>query len=372
MNNKPIRVAQIIGKWVGGGVEVVIMNYYRHIDRSKIQFDFICDSDSTNIPYEEIKQLGGKVIIIPSYKKIFKYSKELIKILKENKYDIVHSNINTLSVFSLRCAKKAGVKVRIAHSHSTSNKKEWKRNIIKNILRPFSKVYATNYFACSQLTGRWLFGNKTFDQGKVQIINNAIELDKFKFNEEIRKKLRKELNIDKDIIVIGHVGRFVQTKNHQFIVSMFKQYNIENPNSILLLIGQGPLEEKIKKQVNDLHLSNKVIFLGQRDDINNLYQAMDIFVLPSLYEGLGMVLVEAQAAGLPCIASTKVSDEVKLSNNFNFIDLNDSYTLWCDNIDRLISKSNRNELINSKINNKYEICNEKTKLISIYIDLISK
>lgn len=368
MNNKPIRVAQIIGKWVGGGVEVVIMNYYRHIDRSKIQFDFICDSDSTNIPYEEIKQLGGKVIIIPSYKKIFKYSKELIKILKENKYDIVHSNINTLSVFSLRCAKKAGVKVRIAHSHSTSNKKEWKRNIIKNILRPFSKVYSTNYFSCSELAGRWLFGNKTFDQGKVQIINNAIELDDFKFNEDIRNKIRKELNIDRDTIVIGHVGRFVEQKNHQFLVNVFKQYNEENPNSILLLVGQGPLESEVKNQVKQLNLLNKVIFLGQRNDVNELYQAMDLFILPSLYEGLGMVLVEAQVAGLPCIASTKVPTEVKLSDKFCFLNLNEGGIIWSTIMENLLNNVNRKNNISTMINEKYDISKESRKLEQFYID----
>ena len=129
------------------------------MDRDRVQFDFICDEDSTDIPYEEIKELGGRVYLIPSYTKVFKYQKELIKILRENKYKIVHSHINTLSVFSLHAAKKAGVPVRIAHSHSTTNRAEWKKNIIKQILRPFSKVYATDYFACSELAGRWLFGN---------------------------------------------------------------------------------------------------------------------------------------------------------------------------------------------------------------------
>ena len=181
----PIRVAHIIGKWLGGGVEAVVMNYYRHIDRSKIQFDFLCDEDSTNIPYEEIEQLGGRVILIPPYQKVFKYQKELIRIFKENNYKIVHSHINTLSIFPLRAAKKAGVKVRIAHSHSTTNKKEWKKNLLKQVLRPFSKVYATNYMCCSELAGRWLFGDKTYDSGQVYLLNNAINLDKFKYNEKL-------------------------------------------------------------------------------------------------------------------------------------------------------------------------------------------
>ena len=160
---EPIRIAQIIGKWVGGGVEAVVMNYYRHIDKSKIQFDFICDDDSTNIPYEEIESLGGRVILIPPYQKVFKYHKELKKVLKENNYKIVHSHINTLSVFSLWAAKSAKVPVRIAHNHATSSKKEWKRNLIKNILKKFSKLFATHYMCCSEIAGRWLFGDKEYD-----------------------------------------------------------------------------------------------------------------------------------------------------------------------------------------------------------------
>ena len=193
-NNQPIVVAQIMGKWVGGGVEAVIMNYYRHIDRSKIQFDFICDEDSTNIPYEEIEKLGGHVILCPPYQKLFKYMKFLEKLFREKKYRIVHSNINTLSVFPLRAAKKAGVKVRIAHSHSTSNPKEWKKNLLKNTLRPFSKKYATDYFACGELAGRYLFGNKTFDSGKVKIVHNAIDVEKFKFDPEAQETAHRNWN----------------------------------------------------------------------------------------------------------------------------------------------------------------------------------
>ena len=190
---KPIIVAQVMGKWVGGGVESVIMNYYRHLDHSKVQFDFICDEDSTRIPYDEIKKLGGRVFLVPKYQNLPKYLKALEKLFKENKYRIVHANINTLSVFPLYAAKKAGVSIRISHSHSTSNPKEWKRNLIKNILRPFSKRYATDYFACSELAGRYLFGNKAFDQGEVKIIHNAIDIEKFKFDEVARKNCAKNL-----------------------------------------------------------------------------------------------------------------------------------------------------------------------------------
>ena len=296
-------ICEIVGKWIGGGVESVIMNYYKNIDKSKFQFDFVCDNDSTNIPYDEIEKLGGRVILVPPYQKVFKYHKELKRIFKENKYKIVHSHINTLSVFPLFAAKCAGVKVRIAHSHSTTNKKEWKKNLLKIALRPFSKVFATNYMCCSELAGRWLFGDKEYDKGNVYLLNNAIDLDKFKFDKKIRNKKRKELNVSDDMLVIGHIGRFVEQKNHRFLIDIFNEIYKKNNKSILLLAGQGPLVEGIKEKVDKLGLIDNVLFLGQRNDASELYQAFDVFLLPSLYEGLPVVGVEAQAAGNLCYLS---------------------------------------------------------------------
>ena len=191
---KPIRVAQIIGIANNGGVESVVMNYYRNIDRTKVQFDFLVESESKIINKDEIENMGGRVIIIPPYTKVFEYTKSLKKIFEENKYDIIHSNMNTLSVFALRAAKKAGSKIRIAHSHTTSNKKEWKRHLLKSVLKQFSKVYSTHYFACGEDAGRYQFGNKTYDKGKVTIIKNAIDIDKFKFSMKDEVKLEKNLD----------------------------------------------------------------------------------------------------------------------------------------------------------------------------------
>ena len=269
-----------------GGVESVVMNYYRNIDKSKVQFHFICDEDSTDIPYEEIEKLGGKVIIVPPYQKLFKYQKELYKIFKENSYKIVHSHINALSVFPLRVAKKAGVPIRIAHSHSTSNKKEWKKNIVKNILRPFSKVYANHFFACTKHAGEWLFGKKIIERKELNVINNAIDLKKFEFNEKTREDLRKELGIKEDTMVIGHIGRFMKQKNHDFLIDVFNELIKKNENSILMLIGQGPLLNDMKQKVRDLKIEDKVKFIGQVTDVEKYYNIMDIFLFPSIYEGL--------------------------------------------------------------------------------------
>ena len=365
---EPIRVAHIIGKWLGGGVESVVMNYYRHIDRTKIQFDFICDEDSTNIPYEEIKKLGGKVILVPPYQKVFKYHKKLKEVLKSGGYKIVHSHINTLSVFSLFAAKCAGVPVRIAHSHSTTNKKEKKKNLLKQVLRPFSKVFATDYMCCSELAGRWLFGNKEYDNGNVYLLNNAIDLDKFKYDEEKRKEKRKELNIEDDTLVIGHVGRFVEQKNHRFLIDIFNEVHKQKENSILLLAGQGPLMEEMKEKVKILGIEDSVKFLGQRNDINELYQAFDVFCLPSLYEGLPVVGVEAQATGLLCIFSDDMTKETKVLDTTEFLSLNQSVEEWTYTILKKYKSFKRKNCINEISKKDFNIKKEANKLTQKYYE----
>ena len=364
--DSPIRIAQIIGKWLGGGVESVVMNYYRHIDRSKIQFDFICDEDSTNIPYDEINSLGGKVILIPPYQKVIKYHNELKKVLKDGNYKIVHSHINTLSVFSLWAAKSAGVPIRIAHSHSTTNKKEKKKNLMKQVLKHFSKVFATDYMCCSELAGRWLFGDKEYEKGNVYLLNNAIDLDKFKYDENIRKEKRKELNISDDTLVIGHVGRFVEQKNHRFLIDIFNEVHKERENSILLLAGQGPLIDEIKEKVSGLGLNESVRFLGQRKDIDELYQAFDVFLLPSLYEGLPVVGVEAQATGLLCILSDDMTKETKVLDTTKFLSLNQGAKKWADIL--LLNFKNERENNRKEFTDKqFDIKTEASKLKEIYI-----
>lgn len=330
--DKPIRVAEIIGKYIGGGVEAVVLNYFSFINKDKIQFDFICDSDSTDIPYEQIEAMGGKVILIPPYQKLFKYQKELKKVLKDGNYQIVHSHINALSIFPLRVAKKAGVPIRIAHSHSTSNKKEWKKNLLKNILKPFSKVYSNKYMCCSELAGRWLFGDKEYEKGTVYLLNNAIDLDKYKYNENIRIAKRKEMGIKPSTFVVGHIGRFVEQKNHRFLIDIFNEIHKKRKDSLLLLAGQGPLMEEMKEKVHNLGLDNCVQFLGQRKDANELYQVFDLFLLPSLYEGLPVVGVEAQASGNLCYLSNDMTKETKVLDSTKFMSLENTAEEWANAI----------------------------------------
>ena len=237
-----IRVAQVVGKMNGGGVEAVVMNYFRHIDRTKIQFDFIVDSDSTLIPRKEIESLGGRVFEIEPYQHIIEYQRELLHLFKQEAWTIVHSHINTLSVFPLRAAKKAGVPVRIAHSHSTSGKGEYAKNAAKWALRSLANVYPTNRAACSETAGRWLFG-ETHDY---TLFYNAIDLRKYAFDVNERRRIRNELAIGDGTFVVGHVGRFMTQKNHSFLISAFARFLKLEPDSLLLLAGNGNLLPQAK------------------------------------------------------------------------------------------------------------------------------
>lgn len=321
-----IRVAQVMGKMENGGVESVVMNYYRHINRDKIQFDFIVDNDSTCPQESEIIDLGGRVYRIAPYQNIKKNMEDLERIFKQNKYKIVHSHLTTMSVFSLAVAKKCGVPVRICHGHSTSDGKMNKKNIMKYIIRPFAKTFSTHYFACSEYAGKWLFGEKTVKQGKVIILNNAIDLEQFKFSQSNRDKIRKELDIEGKFVV-GHIGRFVYEKNHEFLLDIFEEILKKRQESVLLLVGEGPLEDQIRKKAKKFP-KGTVKFLGVRTDANRLYSAFDILFLPSKSEGMPVVGIEAQANGLPCVFSDAMTREVKLLETVTFLNINEPATTW--------------------------------------------
>lgn len=362
---QPIRVAHVVGKMVGGGLESFLLTYYKNIDVTKVQFDFIIDSDSSFIPIEEIEKLGGRIIKVSPYQQIFSYVKDIRNVLRKNEYKIIHAHMNTLSVFPLYAAWRERVPIRIAHSHSTTNKKEWKKNLLKSILKPFSKMFANYYFSCSEHAGKWLFGEKAYKDGKVKIVRNAINTKDFKYDEKVREKIRKELNLEKKY-VIGHVGRFVQQKNHSYLVDIFNEVHKKNPNAILILIGQGPLENKIKEKVEKLGLTNCVRFLGQIQNVNEIMQGMDCFVFPSLYEGLGIVAIEAQCIGLKCICSSEVPKEANITNLFEtcgFKDLN----LWVKKIlDTSYCRKDNSLVLEKK---GYEISKEAKKLEKFYLEL---
>ncbi|MGM9608701.1 MAG: glycosyltransferase family 1 protein [Eubacteriales bacterium] len=327
---KVIRVAQVIGMAIDGGVEACIMNYYRHIDRTKVQFDFFVESTSKIIDKDEIEAMGGRVVIIPHYSHPFTYLRVLERLFREGHYDIVHSNMNTLSVFPLLAAKRAGIPVRISHNHSTWGRHEPLRNLMKFFLRPTAKWFATEYAACSLRAAEWMYGKRKVKAGKVTVFNNAVDPSRFSFRPETRVRIREENGWEEDFIV-GHIGRFMKQKNHEFLVKIFAEVVKREPRARLVLVGDGELRPKVTRQVEKLGLSARVSFVGAVTNPEDYYMAFDAFVLPSRYEGLPVVGVEAQTAGLPCFFSDKVTREVLLTPHAKMLPL-DSPTHWAEEI----------------------------------------
>ena len=368
--DKKIRIAQVMGKMNYGGVEAVVMNYFRNIDRNNIQFDFIVDEDSILPQKEEILRLGGNIYKVPKYQKLPAYLKAVYKIFKQGNYTIVHAHMNTLSVFPLAMATLAKVPIRIAHSHSTDGKGEVIRNMIKGILKPFSKLFTTHYFACSAFSGEWLFGKSAMKKGKITLIHNAIATEKFRFSSKVRDKKRKELGVEKSF-VIGHIGRFMPQKNHTFLLDMFEQIYQKRKDAVLLLVGDGKLEEEMKQKAKQIGINKACKFLENRTDVDELYQAMDVFVLPSLYEGLPVVGIEAQTSGVRTILSSAMTKETKVLDNTVFLNLEDGKEKWAEAV---LQKQNvkRDNAVDKVKMQGYEIAIEANKLEKIYEEMVKE
>lgn len=362
---EPIRVAHVVGKMVGGGVEQVVMNYYRHIDRDRVQFDFLVDADSTLVPRDEIESLGGRIFELPPYQSVCKYRIELFSLFSRCSWPIVHSHINTLSVFPLGVAKKAKIPIRIAHSHATMGKGETKRNIIKTILRLFSNCYPTDRVACSTHAGEWLFGKEK----PFTVIPNAIEIDKFRLNPFARGNLRRSWGIEPDCCVIGTVGRMERTKNHSFLIDVFSQFHCAHPNSKLVIAGSGSLRSSLEAKVRAMNIDDSVLFMGQIKETNRIYQGMDVFLLPSLYEGFGMALLEAQVSGLPCIASDRVPIETVLSDGCELMPLEKGASIWAQEIWSQLNAKKRYPIPSEAIE-YFDIDKAAKRLVKFYYGLI--
>lgn len=330
-----IRILHVVGGMDRGGIETFLMTIYRNIDRNKIQFDFMVHTDKECAYDEEIRNLGGRIYpVIPRKQGIFKNIKSLDNFFKTHKeYKIIHQHMSSLTYIEpLKIAKKYGIPCRITHSHNIRQGGSPIHKYIHMINKITLESYATEYFACSYLAAKWMYTKKIYEENRFRVINNAIESKKFIFNETIRNKKREELKI-KDKFVIGHIGRFHPQKNHDFLIDIFKEIYDKDENSILLLIGDGQLKTQIENKVKNLKLSNNVIFTGVCDDIPKIIQAMDVFLLPSLYEGLGIVLVEAQASGLKCFTSDKVvPQDVDSTGLVKFINLDKSARHWAKEV----------------------------------------
>jgi len=312
---EPIRILNVVPNMRAAGIETFIMNVYRNIDRKKVQFDFLVHNEKKEFYDDEIEKLGGRIyrLSFKDDKNIIKYIKDLNDFFKEHKeYKIVHGHMQSMMPLYLYIAKKNKVPVRIAHSHNGNYEKTIK-GFILHVFSRMDRYVSTNNWACSNVAGKYLFGNKEYD-----IIYNGINVEKFKFDLEIRNAVRKENDFN-DKFVIGNIARFEIQKNHKFLIDVFYEFQKINSNAILVLIGEGKLKKKMESYVMKMNIQDKVKFLGIRKDTERLYQAMDCFLLPSLYEGLPVVGIEAQVSGLHCIFSDTITKEVQISPNTVFL-----------------------------------------------------
>lgn len=363
--SKPITVAQVMGKMKGGGVESVVMNYYRNIDRDVVQFDFLVDADSTLVPLDEIAALGGRVIEVPPYQKLAEYSKFLEGLFRKEDWQIVHSHINALSVFPLRAAARANVPVRIAHSHSVSGKGEFKRNVLKAILKQFSNVYPTHRMACSNRTGEWLFG----ESAHFDVLHNAINLHQFAFDEEARQRFRRNYDISDSMLLLGTVGRLVTVKNQCFLIEVLRAVKDLRPDAKLMIVGDGSLKEAIQLKAKECGVEDDVVLTGNVSEVGPMYSAFDVFVLPSLYEGFPLTSVEAQFNGLKCAVSDRVPSEIDITGTTKFLSLDDDPRQWAHEIvgDEMVRLGQGGTEENHF--DPYDIRREASRLTDYYLDL---
>ncbi|EZH75317.1 glycosyl transferase family 1 [Aquimarina atlantica] len=355
------RVLQVFTVMNRGGAESMIMNYYRSIDRNKVQFDFLVHRKERAAFDDEIESLGGKIYRMNPISPFFPgaYYKELRIFFKEHKeYTIVHSHLNTFSCFPLKVAKEFNIPCRIAHAHiaiepirlkdvlsNSESLKETFKKLVKFQLKKKIHNYSTHSFSCGEKAGKWLFKEKT----AFTIMNNAIDAKAFAYDSIVSDTYKKEHDLENKLI-IGHVGRFTSQKNHSYILKIFNQLVQKKEDSVLVFIGDGPLRTKIEEEAKSLSIDDKIRFLGVRTDIPQLYQMLDIFVFPSFYEGLPVTLIEAQAAGLKVFASDRITREVHLTKDIEFLPITISPEVWADKILEKVSeeKTNNYEMVKNK------------------------
>lgn len=318
-----IRVLHVFHEMANGGIEHFVMDYYRHIDRNRVQFDFLVSVDRPGYFDEEIKALGGKMHhAYPLKKNPLKNYISVAQIVRDNRYTIVHRHTGSaFGYFDLRAARHGGANHLILHSHNNQAGNMMLHKICNAVLK-----IDCERLACSQEAGEWLFRQRGF-----QVISNAIECDRFQFDPAIRKRVRDSLGLQ-DKFVMVHVGRFESQKNHKFLLQVLKKVTEKNPDSLLMCVGVGSLLDEIRQEAERLELQKNILFLGTRHDVNELLQGADVFVLPSVYEGFPFVLVEAQASGLKAVVSKNVPGECDVTGNISFVSLNDGLDEWAEEI----------------------------------------
>ena len=349
-----------------GGSQSLVLNLYKVIDRSKIQFDFIIDEPDQLFHKQTVENLGGKVYVLPKFngKNYFAVKKAWKTFFIEHpEYKILHSHVRSYASLYIPIAKKFGLKT-IIHSHSTSTGGGLS-GCVKAVFQYPLRYQADYLMACSSKAGEWLYGKKACKKDNYVYMPNAINFDEFKFNSEIRQKYRSELGLE-DKFVIGHVGSFLPVKNHKFLLEVINETLKLRENAVLLLVGDGILHDQITNQVKSLGLTDKVIFLGRRSDVGNILQSVDIFVLPSLWEGLPMTAIEAQVSGLKCLISDTITEEVCVSKLVNRLDIND-INVWVKELST--SNGERLDVLTDVSKHGFDMKESSRKYADFYLKL---
>lgn len=371
--NEPVRVLYFVDRMLRGGIQSLVLNWVTRFDRNKVQVDFLLLDDGVSYELEErfrslgcnVYKLDGIWIKKPSdYIRQYKALDNFFK--NHNDYKVVHLHSTSKNFLVMKVAEKYGIPIRIAHSHATDFMTKNKvKKIFGNILKNELIRYSNRFMACSESAGSWLFGEKIIESPLFSVIHNGVDLDDYTVTSK-RAEIRMLHNISNECTVLGCVGRFVELKNHKFLVEIFEEYHRLNNNSMLLLVGTGELEDSIKELVKRKQLDQFVVFAGFKENVNEYLMAMDAFVFPSKFEGLGLVLIEAQASGIKCFASKKViPNDAKVSDLLTFIDLDEKPLFWAEKI--FAEELNRKDVKDSIKHHHYDIGSSISKLEEIYL-----
>lgn len=373
--NEPIRILNLFTIMNRGGAETMVMNYYRAIDKSKIQFDFMVHRQERGAYDDEIEAMGGRIFrMCPIYPQNLVKYQQLLKTFFDNHpgYRILHSHMSELGYFAFKEAIKHGVPVRICHAHnapvfSSETAIEKLKRIPRELLARQMRKLSTDYFTCSQIAGEWLFAKK--NREKLIFMRNAIDAAAFAYNEATAQKVKAEFGWANKY-VIGHVGRFCPQKNHDFLIDIFHEFHAKHPKSVLALVGSGELQSVIQEKVNHLGLEKDVCFLGNRADMPLLYQAFDVFLFPSFYEGLPVSLIEAQASGLPCILSDTISNQTRLIPTYYPVSIKEKPEVWVTQLEKCMDMPHADTISMIK-KAGFDISNNAEWLTNFYLNKLS-
>lgn len=365
-----IRILHSVSNMDRAGIETMLMNYYRHMDRSRVQFDFLCNKIKPGAYDEEIRQLGGKIYHTPGLNpaKYPQYLDCMNTIFRENPdYQIVEAHNGALGVYALYAAKANHIPNRIFHAHGASITRDWKLPL-KLICKALLPANMNRHFTCGVAAAECYFGRAVVEQGDYELIPNAIEVDRFLFDEDTRGRIRRMYDL-KDKHVIGHVGRFMAQKNHAFLLELFAEYSKYDAKGRLVLLGDGELMNEMRQRAEKLGIMERVIFAGNVSNVSEWYQAFDCFILPSLWEGLPVVGVEAQAADLPCVFSASVTREIGLSEQAQFVSLHADKQVWIMALQKALDYRDRRNVSQLIAEHHYDISMEAVRLQNRYLEL---